>query len=574
MNIVENRLTLFGIAAALSIQIFIFTPLELYLRNFDEMHISIGNTIELCMIPTLMLFLTIVLISGFGTLKFKKRLTVLMSILIILVWLQGNILLWDYGTLDGQPIDWTKNTWQGRVDISIWILILSFGLFFWSKFDKQIVRIAIAVFFILFIAMIYLLYENRYEILKTIAADQHDNSLEELYKFSSKNNILHIVLDGLQADVFHDLLNIPNIGAAYRSQFKGFIFYIETLGNFPYTRFAVPAFLSGKLYSNEIIQDDFVDATLRGKNILNLATKNGYEVDIGAGLPYLEKRYANANYKNIYGLNNISSPYEAVAQLIDLSLFRIAPHFIKPFIYNNQKWLLLPFFSGGDGMQFNYFKHKYFLNNLINNMTISREVSVYKYLHVMNTHNPMVVDVRCQYAGRILGMNRKTLTVQSKCTLDILVRLFEKMKELGIYDKTLIVMHGDHGGWVPNHRSGQPIFFPNGYQAPNWVASLASPMLSIKLPGASGKIQISPLLVSLSDLPDTISDIMSWKVDFGHKSIMKIKTGEMRERRFRFYGWRENEWMSDYPSLIQEYIIKGSHYSNKWEMGPSFQPPE
>jgi len=354
------------------------------------------------------------------------------------------------------------------------------------------------------------------------------------------------------------------------------VYYPETLAVFPYTRFAVPAFLGGKIYKAQTRKDAFIDSALSGKTILNLANDKGYEVDLGVMKNYMADRYAHSKHKNIYKLGSntaAESRLEDVAILIDMALFRAAPHFIKPYIYNNQEWLLSPLIYYGEGMQFLYFKHTHFLNNLINNLSADRKNPVYKYIHVMNTHRPMVVNENCVYAGSTLMSTRETLTIQSVCTLNTVIKLFRKMKELGIYDDALIVMHADHGGWVPNRRPGQPIVFPDGQTGPSWIASLASPLLAIKKPYASDGLEVSPLLASLIDIPDTVSDIMEWGEDFGHESLLSMDPDKIRERRFYYYNWQENAWETDYTGVIQEFVIEGSHYESVWQASSYFLPP-
>ena len=311
-----------------------------------------------------------------------------------------------------------------------------------------------------------------------------------------------------------------------------------------------------------------------GKNIINTAHEKGYEIDVVAGGPYLEKRYSHLRHHYLYNLDNMNSPLEEAAKIIDLALFRMVPHFLKPLVYNQQRWLLSPVFSGKKGMQYNYFKHTWFFNNVINAMAVGRDKPVYKYIHVMNTHNPMVVDEHCAYLGAPAKATRKHLTIQAKCTLDTVARLFQRMKELGIYDNTLIIMHGDHGSEVPNHRVGKPIVMVDGEVAQPKYASLASPMLAIKLPQAKGELAVSDVQVSLADLPDTISDIMGWNVQFNHESILDLSAGQLRERRMHLYGWSKNEWLRKYPQPIQEFIITGSHYETQWRLGKAYFPPE
>ena len=41
-----------------------------------------------------------------------------------LLWLQGDVLIWGYGSLDGSFIDWQREAWKGYVDSSIWLAVL------------------------------------------------------------------------------------------------------------------------------------------------------------------------------------------------------------------------------------------------------------------------------------------------------------------------------------------------------------------------------------------------------------------------------------------------------------------
>jgi hypothetical protein len=565
--------TLPGMAACLALQAFLFVPLTLYLSNLQEMNIAIGSVVKLCLIPALLLLLTIIGLSKALPKRHLRQFTVLIALLSILVWVQSNMLLWNYGLLDGVAIDWAVGSWRGYVDMAAWLGVLVVGMVWLQAYWQRIIQLAIGFVLLQALTLASLAFTHQQEMPGKNSAD-NEIALQQLYQFSKQQNVLHVVIDGFQADVFNDLMHDEAVGKPYREDLSGFVFYGEALGAFPYTRFSVPAFLSGKQYSNEMPQDEFVDKVLGSKNILNLATSKGFELDLGISSPYLESRYSHAHHQNLYNFDDMNSTQEEVAKLLDLSLFRIAPHFIKPLVYNNQKWLLAPLFAGQAGMQFNYFKHTLFLNNFMANMAVGRAAPVYKFLHVMNTHNPMVVNAQCQYVGRAIGTTRASLTAQSKCTLDTVVRLFTKMKELGIYDDSLIVMHGDHGGWAANHRKNPSIKFPTGAEAPEWVASLASPMLAIKLPRATGALTISTVQASLMDLPDTISDIMQWQTDFGHDSLLTLDPAVSRERRFRFYAWRENEWSAEYAGPIQEYIIQGSHYDSPWKLGPLLLPPE
>ena len=514
----------------------------------------------------LLLFLTIrILPEGI-----RKLSLVMIAAMSIVIWLQSNIIIWEYGVLDGRDIDWTKANWRGFVDSSIWFICLFASIIYYRKIGRGIINLALALFILQFVSISYLCVENYSSI--NNKKENEDKDLVKLSSFSSKQNILHILVDGFQSDVFLDLISDEQLGSDYRKSFSGFKYYEETLGVFPFTRFSVPAILSGKLYRNQMPKDEFLDTTLSEKTIISVAYENGYEVDMAIGNPYFARKYANAKFTNFYEINSEDRISETM-KLLDLSLFRSSLHFVKPYIYNNQKWLLKSLMLGESPIG-DYVAHTVFLNRLISEMHIARDKPVYKYMHVMNTHNPMVTNEDCVYAGGKIPTNRTSLTNQSKCTLDTLVRFFDQMKKLRIYDDALIMVHADHGGHVANHREGLPILFANGSTAIFQVASLASPLLMFKLPNASSDFKISKIQASLADISDTISGIMNWNTDFGHSSLLTIDPNVDRERRFRFYAWQRDAWESDYTGRIQEFIIKGSHYEEKWELGPVYDPPE
>jgi len=573
----KEILVTFSMAVILITHVFLFIPFTLYLSNADEFVTPVWNILQLCFIPALVVLLLLYILGRFFRGEMHRRYTVFLAAIGLLIWFQGNVLIWDYGILDGRTIDWSKDVWRGWLDLGLWFGVISCAFIFYRQIGKIVVHIACAVFVIQLLTAIYSGIENSSKLgTQETKIPSSNSALQELYKFSPENNVVHLVLDGFQSDVFEELMEHELLGKKYRSDFSGFVFYNETLGTFPYTRFAVPAFLSGEIYTNNVPKNDFITSVIKGKTILNTANEFGYVVDL-ASEPYFGALYANGTHANSYIIPKDSATdfkSDNATMMLDLTLFRIAPHFVKKYVYNDQSWLLNSKFSGKEHMQYRYFSHTAFVNELTENMSIERTSPVYKYIHVMNVHNPMVVAPNCGYAGRTMGTTRITLTVQSKCTLDTIVKLFNKMKALGIYDNALIVMHADHGGWTVPYRWKQRIFWSNGEEITPFAASLASPLLAIKPPGvASGELKISPALASLTDIPDTISTIMKWGIGFGGKSILDLDPKTQRERKFYFYTWQRDAWETDYTGPIQEFIIKGSHYDTPWLASRMLLPP-
>ena len=81
-----------------------------------------------------------------------------------------------------------------------------------------------------------------------------------------------------------------------------------------------------------------------------------------------------------------------------------------------------------------------------------------------------------------------------KCSLDQAIEFLTKLRSLGIYRSSLIILSADHG-------RGQHVKMQNedrhlkGYPDLNYTAGCALPLMAIKVPNAEG-----PLMISRTDL--------------------------------------------------------------------------
>ncbi len=561
-------------AAVLLANILLFPTLSIYLGNLDEFSLPLFGALKVSalmfLVGTAILFLLVRLLTPAD----RARIGLLFAGLSLLCWLQANLLVWDYGVLDGRDIPWREHRGRQAIDLAAWLLLAVGMVILARRKPGMLVRAATFVFLLQLVTAGVSL-GTAAPPLFGVAGAETDATEGEISRFSRHHNILHIVTDGFQSDIFEELLEDTSLKERYDASFDGFQFYRETLGVFPYTRFSVPAFLSGKLYANEPDRDAFVDGALSGPTIVSLAADQGYRVDIAAEGHYFVERYANLPHENVLdfgALPHANSTTATAALLTDLALFRVAPGPLKQTVYNDQQWRVARWAASDRSAQFRYFTTASFLERFTDSMRADVDAPVYKYLHVMNTHEPMVVDEDCEFAGRTLTSERRNLLIQSRCSMDSLAQLLDRMKTLGIYDSALIVIHGDHGGWVGTRRQGPDVVLPDGKVMGKWVRSLASPVLAIKPPHASGGITTSDTLASLLDIPDTMADIMAWDRDFGHLSLVNAGNDGDRTRIFRFYFFKKNAWQVEYTGPIWEFGIDGSHYESAWTLTRTFSP--
>lgn len=554
--------------------IFVFGPFVIYSGNVSEFRVSLIDILKYYAIPG---FVLLAVFLSIGMALSKKYVKLYVSVIFaigVLMWLQGNVFVWKYGLIDGQAFDWTKDQWRGWVDGSLWLLLPAFSIFFHKKLYRFVMPGSILLICLQAISLSF--YSFQYPEIWKRSVPQDYVTPKGIYEFSSKRNVIQFILDAFQSDFFQDIIDEDR--DYYNKALEGFTFFRETTGSFPTTYMSVPAILSGINYKNHIPMQDFVKLTLNGKTISNVLYDKGYEVDLvhGGGRRYFEGRFSNAFWPGrLYGKTKYQSRDRA-AFLMDLVLFRYVPHFLKPLIYNDQSWLIQRINRRNFGSQL-IFSHREFLEDLIANMTPNRKDPVYKFIHIMTTHSPLVIDENCEYAGRVLPFTRKNLKIQLKCGLDDVIGFFEKLKFLGIYDSSLIVLQADHGAGVELAMKGtNSELDSDGFISGDYltrVAASALPLLAVKPPHSKGPLRISNAQAMLTDIPATISSILNLDERFPGRSVFDLDSKEIRERKTYHYTWQRTNWQDSYFYRLDEYIIKGSVFDrSSWRLGARYNP--
>ena len=494
--------------------------------------------------------------------ELHRRYISILFILAILSWFQGNILIWKYGLFDGLGIDWTISTWRGWVDGTLWIVLLVTAYIFYRKIYKIVVFASIALLSFQIILLAFTSFQQP-EIWK-MKSEGSRKVPDAIFEFSSKQNVIHIILDAFESDIFQEIID-EDIN--YNNKLEGFTFFKEAMSPFPFTILSIPAILSGQTYKNDIPWRDFIKSVLNGKTIPNVLYDNDYNVDLLHFLKlYDTGRFSNSYYVDGYEGNSQRYELRQATMMLDLVSFRCVPHFLKKIIYNQQSWMFQPLFFQGDFIQLRPFNHLDFLKHLTENIKVNKRRPVYKFIHLMASHPPLVMNKDCSYAGKALPYNRENVKIQSRCTIDCLIEALEKLRSQGIYDSSLIIVHGDHGNKIAmnNSKSEQKIDGVN-FEKPIGVAS---PLMLIKLPHSNGPLRTSSAQVIITDIPATISSVLNLKETFPGRSVFEIDSSRDRERRFYDHDWGQNTWRNSYFDKFTEYIIQGSVLErDSWRLG-------
>ena len=351
---------------------------------------------------------------------------------------------------------------------------------------------------------------------------------------------------------------------------------------------SVPAILSGKVYKNDVPIDRFIKTVFEGQTICDVLYESGYDIDLAALMGYqLKDRYSNFYSVSVpYGVTEDEYVQANATLIFSLVLFRSLPHVAKRAVLNTKEWLPIININKNDPTQFSgsrIFSHEAFLQDLIDRSSVRRNKPIYKFIHLMTTHYPAVLDDKCEYAGQILPWTWQNIKVQAKCGFDHFLEFIAKLKSLGIYDKSLIILQADHGYWkIPD--SAKQIMLRNmdkkmqgafadyeEYFAQVVCSSL--PLLAVKRPYDVGPLRISEAQVMLTDIPATISSILNLDAPFTGQSVFEIEPKETRVREFHYYE-KLNSVGNQYFDRIDEYFIEGSVFDRvSWQLGLTYLSP-
>jgi hypothetical protein len=552
LELKRKLLTAVVVSAFFISTLLIFAPSHIFFTNTREFNVSYFELLGYLGVIGLPVLLILSAIITFLPEKrdVHKRAAVLMLSISFLLWLEGNILVWKNGLLTGGKLEYniyyliaTTVVW-----ISFIIITLKKYLFFYkhariisySFLAIQLISISILAF-----GQPQALNYTRYEIDRT-----------NEFTFSQDKNVIILVLDVFQSDTFQQIIDED---ASYKDIFTGFTYFRDSLAGFPNTYASIPNILTGEYYDNSIPFADFLKKAYSSKgSVLQVLKDRNYEVDC---FPNTDSIYI---YEKAISNSQAATRIEGstLASIYDTALFRYAPDFLKPFIYNDGLWFfqnIFPRTQVGAGNDDNtdiptrapriVFDEKTltlsdaaFAHNMMTRSYTIEGKSIFKFYRLDGCHEPFLLNDELGYEK----MGTDGYKRQAKASLKIVKIFLDELKGIGAFNNSLIFVIGDHGimaGAENIQRNAHPLFL-------------------VKKFNGVGNMTVSDAPVSLSDITNTIFTELGITDSISGESIFDIKESAIRERRFLYYSNWDGEaaiW-NDYLPRMKEYLVSGRIY--------------
>jgi len=569
------------VTAFLGFTLFVFGPSYIYFTNvleFSYTYSQIFRFLALFFLATV-IFFTLIL----STLKdslFEKGVSVLFAVSFLL-WVQGSVLLWDYGPLDGRLIKWDDFRYYGYIDSVFWLGCLFFALYKAKVVCRFAPKLSIALVLTQAITLLITYHNAPIPSSKDYVLDSSGK-----FAFSKQTNVIILVLDSFQTDVFQELINEST---KYERDFDGFTYFRNALAGFPRTYVSVPLILTGQFYDNSIPVQEFIKNAYLDNSLPKVLKENDFRVDlfplVRKSLYYNEQVASNMKKKLSRKIGNETSFF-----LLDLALFRQASHFVKQYIYNNQSWFLSRFFHDKqsrrtvnrdlDGCEESSrgkltSDDAVFIKEMTCNAHVVDEMDVFKFYHLNGNHRPYILNESFEFER--LGDGRNGFKRQAKVMLKLTDLFLRKLKRLGIYDSSMIFIVGDHGVWEEpigiNVESSGKGDNAESSSLPDHVRAAGLSLFLVKRVNAKGALKISDAPVSLGDISKTIASEVNINNDFPGKSVFDLRENEVRERRFFYYEFDGSD--VDYLRDMQEYNVSGfSWLDESWRVGRKLRSGE
>ena len=552
---------------ALWVPLLFATPLFVALQNLSDIRIQVAPFIASLFLVTLAAsFLSFFLAAALGE-RLNRAIAILALSVGTVVVIQGNIVheLFQYGQFNGQEVNWRTGGW--RVWLESLLYVMAIPALYALLTNRKKISLIVPIFLLGSSASMVLPKLLNLESLSaaTPFPEASGDSIDEsVFEFSSETNLIHLIPDGFQADVVKQVLEE---NPSLKQRFQGFTFFDNHSAQFQATAPSIPTIYNGAIYDlNEGHDWNEVTRQIEEQAYQNTLLRADFGLDfVSITEPYCSKGahscvvrgFGDLKARGYFDSGEASSLYGYLL-IADLVLFRHVPILLKEKIYADGRWL----FSDTEAAGASPYPDPVIREWMANIEVTDREPK-YKSYHYIGTHIPPRWNRDCQYVASMERIRGNYLE-QTYCVLNSLTDFLETLKQHDIYDRTAIVITGDHG----NNTAANDIIGETRNTAfhPRLIGH-ARPAFMVKRLDSREPLNYSDKPTSMIDIAPTALDLVGMEGQFdGTSALVDSIASDEVVRTFHFYS--EGDYWSGSPVPYVEYEITGEVQNiANWRIG-------
>ena len=367
---------------------------------------------------------------------FNYILTALFSLLVC-GYLQGNFLNGkQLGALTGDAIKWESRKGLMVRDLLVWLLVflVPFVILYFSKkvWKKTLIYVSAALVVMQSVAFVTLFTSGT---VNTAANKNNYLTTKEEGEYSTKHNTLVFLLDRLDYDHIEE---IQTKDPSFFNKLDGFTSYNNAMSEHTRTKPAINYLFTNCDLMWKIPQEKYFETSwdYKGKNILKDVKAQGYTIDFYTemGLIFGNGSTVKQYVSNLSSNENKLNRHKLVRNLCTLSAYRYVPTALKPFFWCYSDTINDNIYEGGSRYKIDETQY-----DSLKDFNVTGSTNFFKYYHFMGSHTPYTVNENGVRTGKT------DVISQTKGNFNILFRAFAKMKKLGVYKNSTILILGDHG---------------------------------------------------------------------------------------------------------------------------------
>ena len=526
-----------------------------YFQNLDEFTFSLFDLLPYLLGLTLAAAAALFAATMLVSLLLPSAGYWLIPAVALVLWLQGAFNVPAYGPLDGTPINWSafraEPVWEGVIVLAVAAL-----LFLARRQVRQrplLIPTALVVVFAVTAAAAAGSAQTMPEA-STPPAD--------VYRFSTTENVLLIVLDSFQTDALAEILQRH---PAYREQLSGVTYYPNVVGLHPTTAPSIPALMLGRPYLNEQRIQRFRRLAVSESSVLADFAGQGFQVDLVYRASIDARHAADGMVDHAVPADHLAlswkNLFEEALSAFEYTMFRSSPQGVRKDLYWRGAWTL-------SSQVFRHYpksaRHRGDLQ-LVEQMEryayAAGEQPVFKFIHLYTPHLPIVLDAGLNPVRRPL--TREAYVDQAEAGLRMVIRLLDMLRRIGAYDSARILVVADHGhNGVPLRRDLLPSIQADagapGQQNIEAVISSGLPLFLAKPPGAAGAMAVDHSPVSSLDIAPSLADGLPVPRDrFSGLSVFSNTIPTDRRREFFHYRWSQLGWGAHFLEPMTVFEVSG-----------------
>ncbi|MGD9021661.1 MAG: sulfatase-like hydrolase/transferase, partial [Lysobacterales bacterium] len=436
------------VVATFVLQLCFFAPLSALSSNIGEFSVSYINIIIIYIILSLLL---IVLLAGLVRITGGQYLLPLLTFFSAAAFLESRLFLRlaGHAPFDGSLIDWQALQWLAWLEV---VVLAALAAFF-ALYRRRVQMLStVSLFILLFLAagLAHMVATHRAVLFPPGASkNAADAYFDGFSRLSGERDVVHIVPDQAQGALFHDILREDP--GRYGQVFEGFTVFTQATGRYKSTYPSVLFYMTGEspepeydMVRSQPFTWRYIADTLDQVSIVTTLARNGfstYGFQFHPGI-FCRGEYTacTGTHDEVFGGVPIRSPARRLANAVttglDLGLFQATPVFLRKLVFDDGRWLVRRLSKGEP-------THSGVLDLFVSGLRADADQPTYNYFHHAGAHAPLLFDRECNYLGP-QKVNQENQREQAHCTLAQLQDLLQALKANGLYDQSMIVVHGDH----------------------------------------------------------------------------------------------------------------------------------